>query len=96
MEPFPNQWRDCPKNRIRWEQMQLNEAFMDIAQRSGQMSCRYCGILVRRVHWSANDNGADVATVDHRLYAGIDADLVHWAGAGISAELMDRSCPTRF
>jgi 5-methylcytosine-specific restriction endonuclease McrA len=36
-----------------------------MAERRGQMLCRYCGIAVRRVHWSAHDSGADTATVDH-------------------------------
>ncbi|KAG1666407.1 hypothetical protein FOA52_006516 [Chlamydomonas sp. UWO 241] len=67
-ELFPGrgQWRDCPKNRKRWELMQRNEGFMDVMQQRGPLRCRYCGIGTVRRHWSDyNHHRSDTATVDH-------------------------------
>mmetsp|Transcript_17837 Transcript_17837/g.35963 ORF Transcript_17837/g.35963 Transcript_17837/m.35963 type:complete len:93 (-) Transcript_17837:565-843(-) len=63
MDPFPSQWKDTPKNRKRWAQMQRNSAFLD--QQPEPLQCYYCGKRVRKVDWSSNYNGKDLATVDH-------------------------------
>jgi len=66
MEPFPSQWKDTPKNRERWAQVQVNEAFLS-QQRTekGALHCHFCRKEVVIHHWSANYNGPDLATVDH-------------------------------
>jgi 5-methylcytosine-specific restriction endonuclease McrA len=70
MEPFPSSWKDTPKSRESWAQMQRNESFlrgqMRVQQDMGHaLKCRYCYKVVRIAHWSENYNGPDLATVDH-------------------------------
>ena len=67
MEPFPTQWKDTPKTRERWAQMQRNGVFLSQqrAQKKGALNCHYCRKGVQIFHWSENYNGPDVAAVDH-------------------------------
>jgi 5-methylcytosine-specific restriction endonuclease McrA len=62
MEPFPSTWKDTPKKRAHWAQMQRNNAFL-CQQKC--LQCHYCHKAVRIAHWSENYIGSDVATVDH-------------------------------
>lgn len=66
MQPFPTEWKDNPRNRKRWDQLQRNGAFLrQELERQGSLQCHYCQKVVRLVHWSENYNGDDIATVDH-------------------------------
>ena len=58
-------WKDTPKNRQRWAQLQRNDAFLQEKALQGDLRCHYCHKYVKIVHWSLNYNGVDLATADH-------------------------------
>lgn len=68
-EPFPSTWRDTPKNRERWQRLQVTSAFLqaEACRAGGVLRCHYCHAGPLRVyHWSENAASAyDVATADH-------------------------------
>ena len=63
-------WKDTPRNRVRWAQLQRNDAFLreQIRLRGNYaLCCHYCNKMVNVYHWSSNYNGDDLATIDHVL-----------------------------
>ncbi|KXZ53481.1 hypothetical protein GPECTOR_7g931 [Gonium pectorale] len=73
-------WRDTPRNRERWQQLQNNTAFLQNEEaRKGSLQCHYCDKGPLKIY-SWNDfrgvNAPDKATADHvmaRARGGSDA-----------------------
>lgn len=66
-QPFPDTWRDTPKNRERWQRLQNSNVFLYQQQaRDDVLSCQYCGAGPLRIyHWNEAQGARDKATVDH-------------------------------